>query len=213
MVVGQLNQRLQRQLHELHIDTGESRLWPSVTWGLLGVLGRIRRHWVFISVGLALGIGVLIPILAALLLAQNVPASDATVGQVSLDDLTFDVTVPAVPVTARGESVLTLGIQAENDSSQEVVVTAGSLLIVDSRGLLLGPTWYGPDGTVHDGLAESHHTLFALDPGGQTQLNLYFIVRGVGPLRLRYTHNGDRVELELPTALRSAARATVRPAG
>ena len=110
------------------------------------------------------------------MLGQREPASasDAMVGPLSLDDLTFHVSVPAVPVTVRGESALTLGIQAENDSSQQVVVTAGSLLIVDSWGALHGPTWYSPDGTVHDGLAESHHTLFALDPGGRLKLEALF---------------------------------------
>ena len=191
-----MNDRIRQQLRELRIDPDAAFQGSSSA-----SKGRLSNHKLLIVVVLGvtvcmlLCLGVVLIALARAGGGGSTPSSTATT-QASVSGLALTIRGPRYRTQTAdfgGPSVQweTFDVEATNDTNTVVVLAAGDVNLVDSRGALFAPIWREPGGAARDGFAEPSHTLLALDPGGQTQLALVFTVRGPGPYTLRFLHPGD----------------------
>lgn len=190
-----MNDRVRQQLRELRIDPDAAFQAPS------SVPSRLSNHKLLLVVVLGVAVSTVlclcVVLIAVMTSGRNGPAaSQAATTQASVSGLALTIRSPrfralSAEVGAPAVQWETLDLDARNDTDAVVVLAAGDLHLVDSRGALFAPTWREPDGAVRDGFAEPSRTLFALDAGGQTHVSLLFIVRGDGPYALRFARPGD----------------------
>jgi hypothetical protein len=109
-----------------------------------------------------------------------------------------EFSAPAYHPFSLGAGALILHLHLLNTADSRVTLLSGDLLLVDGQGALFPASWSDPNGRQHDGLLEPNHTLVALDPGAQAQLDLPFAVLSSGPFSVRYEHLGRSHQIELP---------------
>ena len=95
------------------------------------------------------------------------------------------------------EGMIVLHLAVLNTGPTLTTLEAGEMLLVDPEGALFPPSWRGVDGTWHDGLAESNHTLVGLEPAAGARIDVAFLVMGQGPFALRLHRDGAQLDTPL----------------
>jgi hypothetical protein len=134
------------------------------------------------------------------------PGPQPAFTSVALGDITVEISAPVYRPVAIGERLVILHLRLHNTADARVRLLAGDLLLVDGHGALFPTAWSDANGSQHDGLLESNHTLVGLDPGAATELDLPFAVFGSGPFSLRYEHFGHNKQVDLPAPTLTSAR-------
>jgi hypothetical protein len=203
-VSNNLSEVLRNQLHDLRIDP------DSVITARPGALDRLkaqyRAHqeaillWVGMTVAFLALLGILLVVsnLTARPQANPQAAQPAESTSVSLGDQTLQVTGPSYHRVSPGEAVLVVHLKVDNRSDSQIVLRAGDLLLANDRGGLFPVSWSDLNGASRDGIAEPNHTLVGLEPGGQTSIDVSFLIVGGGPFSLRYQRPGGQAEAASP---------------
>jgi hypothetical protein len=120
---------------------------------------------------------------------------------VSLGSVTVQLVSPAYRRVSAIESVLFVHVDVRNAAATRTELAAGDVMLTDPRGALFSPSWYDANGNSVDGFAQPDHTLLALAPGAELQMDLPFLVLSNGPFALHYQPQPDHAAAGEPLAI------------
>jgi hypothetical protein len=185
-----LSDVVRRQLFDLRIDADGTdrprprpstrfRRWCGAHKQAIAVIGGIAAVIVCV-------IGLVVVMASAM---SGVSASGMAGGSqasVSLGNITVHVVPPAYRRFSPSEVVLFIHLDLRNTLPTQAELLAGDIALADPRGALFPPVWHEAFGNSVDGFSQPDHTLLALAPGAEVQVDLQFLVLSDGPFVLRY---------------------------
>jgi hypothetical protein len=198
-----LSDVLRRQLRDLRIDVNETpKSRPCLASRLRTWSGEHKEP--IAVIGCVVGVMLLITGLVVVMAYSVSGASTSALGggpqlaSISLGDVNVQVVPPAYRRLSANEVMLFVRLDLRNTLGTPAELIAGDLLLADRRGALFPPSWQDTSGTSVDGLAQPDHTLLAVAPGAEVQIDVQFLVLSDGPFSLRYEPRPQHAQAAVP---------------